>query len=161
MALKDFFRKTQNMFSKGISKAKRPIEKLHHDINKPEAKEKVSPKQSALIAAEATRVRQERSIEKLEQIEKRFTDLVNNLDSINNNLKAFPGFVESQKQLAQHFAEYMQTASENDQKLIKTIEELGERTEKQNTRFIYIVSAIVGGGIVIAMIMILINYLWL
>lgn len=158
MALRELFKKTRNSISQRISKMKRPVENLHPAEGT--AKPKAEKTDSVLVAAEATRMRQERSIEKLEQIELRFTELVSHLDGINNNLKDFPGFVENQKQLTQHFVEYIQSASENDRKLIGAIEKLGESTEKQNRRFVYIVAGIVGGGIIIAMILLLINYLW-
>lgn len=154
MGIKDFLAKTTSAIKFGKGK-KQKIENLHPDTNQSEQQQD----SSVLTTGASTKRRQEQSIEKLEQIEQRFTNLVGHLEGIDNNLKSFPDFVQNQNKLTQQLLEYIRNTKSKDEKVVEALENLPKQAAKQNRRFVRTVALVVGIGIIALLaLMIIINF---
>jgi len=154
MGIKDFFAKTTSAL-KFRKAGKQNYEKLH-----PETGDEEQTRSTTLISADDSGTIQEKSIEKLEKIEQRFSNLVSHLEGIDNNLKSFPDFVENQSKLTQQLLEYIRDTKEKDAKVIEALESIPKQTARQNRRFVRTVALVVGIGIIALLaLMIVINFI--
>jgi len=113
-----------------------------------------------ILTTAVARNNTEQSLEKLEKLEQRFSNMAGHLEGIDKHLQSFPDFVENQKQLTEQLLEYIRSSSVKEKRFIDVIERLPKETARQNKRFVYTVAIIVGVGLlVILALTFVINYI--
>lgn len=137
MGLKSFFSKTGRLLSiSGPGKAK-------VSTGQPPADSSGGSGEQSLTATVSQKNR-EQSLEKLEKLEKGFSNMVGHLEGIDRHLESFPEFVENQRRLTQQLLEHIRAASTKDQQLIDAVERLPAETARRTRRLVYLFAAVMG-----------------
>jgi len=118
----------------------------------PQENAAAGPGEQVLTATVAQKNR-EQSLEKLERLEKGFSNMVGHLEGIDKHLESFPEFVENQRRLTQQLLEHIRAASANDRQLIEAVEKLPAETARRTKRLVCLFAAVM--GLVVAVLILL------
>jgi len=135
MGLRDFLARSGRWFRSESSKGGGKPQQAAGQKARPETE---------VMPAPPERVSKEQSLEKLEKLEKGFSNMVSHLEGIDKNLQTLPELVENQKHLTEKLLEYIRESSNRERRLIEVVEKLPAETVKEARRFVFIIAAAAG-----------------